>query len=120
MIVDDAEDTVEMLRRLLESEGYNILTATNGEDALKLLRSKEETPDLIILDMFMPLMSGREVCKRIRDDASLKDIKIVFFTVAAFSELGKQMLKDFNVLDYITKPFDVDDFLKRIRKALDR
>jgi len=120
MIVDDAEDTVEMLRRLLESEGYNILTATNGEDALKLLRSKEETPDLIILDMFMPLMSGREVCKRIRDDASLKDIKIVFFTVATFSEPGKQMLKDFNVLDYITKPFDVDDFLKRIRKALDR
>jgi len=67
--------------------------------------------------MFMPEMSGREVCERIRaeKDPGLKDIKIAFFTVANFKEQGKQILKDLEVADYITKPFDVDDLLNRVR-----
>ena len=119
MIVDDTEDTVGMVKKLLEFEGYGTMAAYNGKDALDMLKKSKEKPDLVLLDMFMPEMSGREVCERIRQDDELKDIKVAFFTVAAFREQGKQMLKDLNVLDYITKPFDVDDLLKRVHKMLE-
>ena len=119
MIVDDAEDTVGLVKKILESEGYKTMDASNGKEALKLLKKTKEKPDLLLLDMFMPEMSGREVCERIRKDDDLKDLKVAFFTVAVFQEQGKQMLKDLNVLDYITKPFDIDDLLKRVQKILE-
>ncbi len=119
MIVDDTKDTVEMVEKLLKSEGYSTIIAFNGKEALDTLRglNADGRPDLILLDMFMPEMSGREVCERIRaeKDPGLKDIKIAFFTVANFKEQGKQILKDLEVADYITKPFDVDDLLNRVR-----
>ena len=118
MIVDDAEDTVGLVKKILESEGYTTMDASNGKEALKLLKKTKEKPDLLLLDMFMPEMSGREVCERIRKDKELKDLKVVFFTVATFRGQGKQMLKDLNVSDYITKPFDIDDLLKRVQRVL--
>ena len=118
MIVDDTRDTVGMVKKLLESEGYKTIDAYNGKEALEKLKKISEKPDLIILDMFMPEMSGREVCERIRKDDDLKDLKIAFFTVAAFSNSGRQILKELDVVDYIVKPFDIDDFMKRIRKIL--
>jgi len=118
MIVDDAKDTVEMVATLLESEGYKVFSAYQGNDALDKLRKLEQKPDLVLLDMFMPGMSGREVCETIRGDDALRNLKVAFFTVAAFSEQGKQMLKDLNVSDYIVKPFDIDDFLKRIHRMV--
>ena len=122
MIVDDSKDTVDMVKRLLESEGYKTIVALNGKEALKILKNRKESerPDLVLLDMFMPEMSGREVCDRIRDDQDInvRNVKIAFFTVAAFQDYGRQMLQKLNVLDYIVKPFDVDDFLRRIRKMI--
>jgi len=122
MIVDDSKDTVDMVKRLLESEGYKTIVALNGKEALKILKNRKESerPDLVLLDMFMPEMSGREVCDRIRNDQdiNIRNVKIAFFTVAAFQDYGRQMLQKLNVLDYIVKPFDVDDFLRRIRKMI--
>jgi CheY-like chemotaxis protein len=124
MIVDDTRDTVEMVEKLLTSEGYKTIIAFNGKEALDKLRNMnaDERPDLILLDMFMPEMSGREVCERIRSEKNpgLKDIKIAFFTVANFKEQGKQILKELKVIDYITKPFDVDDLLNRVYMALEK
>ena len=118
LIVDDTRDTVGMIKALLESEGFETLIAYNGKEALERLKKAKEKPDLVLLDMFMPEMSGREVCEHIRQDDELKDLKVAFFTVAAFRGEGKQMLKDLQVLDYITKPFDIDDLVKRVRKML--
>ena len=124
MIVDDTRDTVELVEKLLNSEGYTTIIAFNGKEALDTLRSlkADGRPDLILLDMFMPEMSGREVCETIRadKDPGLKDIKIAFFTVANFKEHGKQILNDLKVNDYITKPFDVDDLLNRVRIILEQ
>jgi len=119
MIVDDTKDTVGIVKKLLETEGYKTMTASDGKEALKLLKKTKEKPDLVLLDMFMPEMSGREVCERIRKDEGLKDLKVAFFTVAAFRGQGKQMLKDLKVSDYIVKPFDIDDLLRRIRMMLE-
>jgi CheY-like chemotaxis protein len=124
MIVDDTKDTVEMIEKLLISEGYTTIVAFNGKEALDTLRglSVDKRPHLILLDMFMPEMSGREVCETIRaeKDPGLNGIKIAFFTVANFKEHGKQILNELKVLDYITKPFDVDDLLNRVRNMLEQ
>ena len=85
MIVDDTKDTTEMVEKLLKSDGYNTIIAFNGIEALNKLKNLKdnEKPNLILLDMFMPEMSGREVCERIRadKDSTIKDIKIVFFQI---------------------------------------
>ena len=66
----------------------------------------------------MPGMSGREVCEKIRENPKTKDLKVVFLTVAKFSEAGKDALKKMKVLDYITKPFDNEDLLRRVKKVI--
>jgi DNA-binding response OmpR family regulator len=116
MVVDDEESLLELVSAVLEEAGYDAITASNGEEALAKL--KTEKPDLVLLDMMMPGMSGREVCTRIRSDPKTKELKIAFLTVAKFSEVGKDQLSKMNVSDYITKPFDNEDLLKRVKKIL--
>lgn len=116
MVVDDEETLVTLVTAILTNEGYDIISASSGQECLEKL--KETKPDLIILDMMMPGMSGREVCEKIRADKGLKNVKIVFLTVAKFSEVGKESLKKMKVLDYINKPFDNEDLIRRIKKVL--
>ena len=79
---------------------------------------KKTKPDLILMDMMMPGMSGRETTEKIRENPQTKDIKVVFLTVARFSEVGKETLKKLNVLDYITKPFDVKRLIANVRRMV--
>ena len=116
MIVDDEEGIVELVTAILEEEGYEVITAMDGKECLEKL--KKVKPDLILLDMMMPGMSGREVCEKIRKNPKTKNLKIVFLTVARFSEMGKGVLKKLNVLDYITKPFDNKDLVRRIKNIV--
>ncbi len=118
LIVDDEPNLIELVKAVLEAEGYIIEAAFNGKEALKKLQSGSYMPDLVILDMMMPGMSGREVCEKIRANPKTKDIKVIFLTVAKFSEVGKEVLKKLNVLDYITKPFENEDLLNKIKKVL--
>jgi CheY-like chemotaxis protein len=116
MAVDDEEHIVELVKVLLEQEGYEVITALNGKECLEKLKTVK--PDLILLDMMMPGMSGREVCEKIRENPKTKDLKIAFLTVARFSETGKDVLKKMKVVDYITKPFDNDDLIQRVKKLV--
>lgn len=116
MIVDDEESLVELVRAIFGQEGFEVISAYSGAECLEKL--KTEKPDLILMDMMMPGMSGRETTEKIRKNPKTKDLKIVFLTVARFSEVGKDSLKGLNVLDYITKPFDNKDLVKRVKKAL--
>ena len=68
------------------------------------------------MDMMMPGMSGREATERIRQNPKTKDLKVVFLTVARFSETGKETLDNLKVLDYITKPFDNEELVKKVKK----
>lgn len=110
MIVDDEESLRELVTAIMEQEGYEVITAADGDECLKKL--KNVRPDLILLDMMMPGMSGREVCEKIRKDPKTKGLKVAFLTVAKFSEAGKGVLENMKVLDYITKPFDNADLIK--------
>jgi len=116
MIVDDEESIRELVNAVLSLEGFEVIAAEDGQECLEKL--KEVKPDLILMDMMMPGMSGRETIKKIRKNPKTKDLKIIFLTVARFSETGKDTLKKMNILDYITKPFDNDDLVKRIKKLV--
>jgi two-component system, OmpR family, alkaline phosphatase synthesis response regulator PhoP len=116
MLVDDEQAILDLLETILEGEGYKVVKALNGEEALKKLEKVK--PDLLLLDFFMPGMSGLDVCKKIRENSKLKDLKIAFLTVARFDKKAVADLKKFNVLDYITKPFDAKDLVKRIKKMV--
>jgi len=116
LVVDDEDSIRELLTALLEENGYTVDTAKDGEEAL--LKLRDQNPDLVLLDMMMPGMSGRELCEKIRSDPKTKNMKVAFLTVAKFSEIGKEALDKMHVLDYITKPFDNKDLLGRIKKML--
>jgi CheY-like chemotaxis protein len=116
LVVDDEESLIELVKAVLEEDNFEVTTAMDGKEALDKL--KEVKPDLILLDMMMPGMSGREVCEKIRSDPKTKNIKIAFLTVARFSETGRDVLKKMRVVDYITKPFDNKDLVKRVKKAI--
>jgi CheY-like chemotaxis protein len=116
MVVDDEADLCETLKLLLEGKGFKVLTALSGPEALRKL--KKERVDLVLIDFLMPEMSGRELAEAIRKDPALRDLKLAFLTVATFGEIGTATLREFNILDYIQKPFDNEDLVRRVKKMV--
>lgn len=111
LVVDDEPDVRDSVKMLLEKRGYRVITAVDGDSCLNMLH--EETPDLILLDIMMPGTPVKEVIKQI------EDIKIVFLSVVRTSEAEKQdMLNQENIVDFVQKPFDVDDLIRRIEVIL--
>ena len=116
MIVDDEAPINKVVEDILEPEGYKVVSALNGTEALdKLKRAKV---DLILIDFFMPGLSGRELCEKIRADSKLKKLKVAFLTAATLSPTGMKELDKMNVLDYIKKPFEYKDLIKRVKKMI--
>ena len=112
MVVDDEPDNVDTVKTVLEKNGYKVLTASNGDHCLKELK-KHKKVDLILMDIMMPGTTVREVVSQI------KKIKIAYLTVVRTSEAEReQLMKKKNIVDYIQKPFDVDDLLKRVKKIV--
>ena len=116
LIVDDEVSVLTLVKGILKGKGYTVKTAGSGKIALKLIGTFK--PNLLLLDMVMSGMSGVDVCQKIRADPKTKDLRVVFLTVVRFSLAGVDVLKEFGVMDYITKPFSTKDLLKRVKKAL--
>jgi phosphate regulon transcriptional regulator PhoB len=117
LIVDDEQDIVELLSYNLEKEGFSILKAYNGEDALKAV--KAHRPDLLILDLMLPKMSGLDVCKNIRGNVATANIPIIMLT-AKVDEIDKIIGLEVGADDYITKPFSIRELVARVRALLRR
>lgn len=113
LVVDDEKDILELLKYNLEKEGYKVLTAHNGREALKVVRQK---PDLVILDIMMPELDGWEVCKAIRKDPSTAKIPVVFLT-ARDSEFDEVLGLELGADDYIVKPVKVRTLVARAKRA---
>lgn len=114
MVVDNEPDTVELIKTILEEDGYGISTAYSGIECLD--RFESEKPDLILLDLMMPDLSGWDTFNRIRKkDAK---IKIAFISVLEVSADRREKLIMNGLSDYITKPFTADELSERIKKIL--
>jgi len=114
LLVDDEESIQTLLTYPLERDGYRVVQARDGEDALA--RFAEDTFDLVVLDIMLPRLDGLEVCKRIR---SQSNVPIVMLT-ARGEELDKVLGLELGADDYITKPFSIREFRSRIRALLRR
>ena len=114
LVVDDELHMCNILRRILESEGYQVIIASNGKKALQLTREKE--PDLILLDLMMPGINGREVCRIVREFSP--DTRIIYFTarVEADSQALKELRDEADA--FITKPATSKQILSRISSVL--
>jgi two-component system sensor histidine kinase/response regulator len=115
LIVDDAVDTVELLKKRLRFEGYDTAEAYDGEEGLKLVA--EYSPDLIILDVLMPKLDGYEVCQRLKSDETTKYIPVLMLTAKGGVE-DKVRGLDIGADHYLAKPFDYKEVSARVRSLV--
>jgi two-component system sensor histidine kinase/response regulator len=111
LIVDDIPGNLNFVSDILYNEGFRIIVATNGQDAIDITREKH--PDLILLDVAMPQMDGYEVCRVLKEDDSTREIPIIFLTAKGENE---DILKGFEsgAVDYISKPFNTSELISRV------
>ena len=115
LLVDDSSTILMMEKFILRNDPYILITASNGEEAVR--KAEDERPDLILLDVVMPRMSGFEVCRLIRDNPELKHIPIIMVTTrgeAANVETGWVV----GCTDYVTKPINAVELLAKVRSLL--
>ncbi|MGM9994489.1 MAG: response regulator transcription factor [Candidatus Avigastranaerophilus sp.] len=115
LIVDDETDILEILKFVLEAQGYECITATDGEMGLSLAR--EINPDLIILDVMMPKINGYKISRLLKYDNKYKDIPILMIT-ARSQEEDKIIGEETGADEYITKPFQVDYVVEKVKSYL--
>ena len=115
LLVDDEKDMVYAVRLHLEANHFEVLTATDGQEALD--KSRREKPDLIILDLMLPKIDGYKVCRMLKFDDKYKNIPIIMFTARAQKsdeKLGFEVGAD----AYLTKPFEPEMLLRKIKELL--
>ncbi|PJC46783.1 MAG: DNA-binding response regulator [Candidatus Omnitrophica bacterium CG_4_9_14_0_2_um_filter_43_12] len=117
LVVDDEKELAALVSLHMKMAGFEVLTAANGEKALEL--SREEKPDLIILDLMLPKIDGWQVCEQLRQDAVTKDIPVIMLTARTQIE---DKLKGFEAGadDYVTKPFSPRELVARVKRVLAR
>lgn len=116
LLVDDEPDILTVTVTRLEASGYEVLIAKDGEEALELLDKIK--PDLILLDLLLPKMQGDELCKKLKSDIKFKHIPIILFTASIIRVPAK--VEEIGADDYITKPFESDNLLYKIKKLIER
>ena len=111
LVADDSRDVVLILEQRLTSNGYQVITAFDGAEALH--KVKQERPDLIILDVMMPKLNGFQVARMIKFDQQLKHIPVLLLTARA-QQMDKDAGMKMGAEEYITKPYDAEHLLARI------
>ncbi|MEX0780838.1 MAG: response regulator [Balneolales bacterium] len=117
LIVDDEQDILDLISYNLESEGFEVLKAENGQDGIKLV--KQHKPNLVLLDIMMPKMDGLEVCEKLRKEQSVQNIPIIFLTARGDEQTEVDGL-DRGADDFITKPISIKKLVSRIKAVLRR
>jgi two-component system alkaline phosphatase synthesis response regulator PhoP len=115
LVVDDEVYILHILEFSLSAEGYEVITANNGELAIE--KAKQEKPDLIVLDIMMPVLDGYEVCRRLKRDSETKGIPVVLLT-AKGRDIDKRLGFEVGAVDYVIKPFSPNRLIDRIQEIL--
>jgi signal transduction histidine kinase len=115
LVVDDNQSILKVVAMGLQSKGFDVITASNGREGLE--RAIASDPDLILLDIEMPEVSGLQVCEQLQENPSTRNIPIIF--LSALSEIPDRIRGlDLGAVDYVVKPFDVDELMSRVKAAL--
>ncbi len=117
LLVDDEPEIVYVTKKVLEKEGNEVFIAKNGNECLRFL-NKNELPDLILLDIMMPLENGWEVCRKIKSDNRTKHIPVVMFTVRTSKESVEKSLNYAMADAQIDKPFNISDLVRTVKRFL--
>src|SRR5690349_521724 len=112
LVVEDERDVADLIRYNLTKEGYEVVLAPTGADALK--QAREVHPDLVLLDIMVPQLNGWEVCRRLKQDVETKHIPVIMVT-GRVEEGDKVLGFEMGADDYVTKPFSTRELLARIR-----
>jgi DNA-binding response OmpR family regulator len=115
LVVDDEVYILHILDFSLGAEGFEVITANNGELAIE--KAKQEKPDLIVLDIMMPVLDGYETCRRLKREAETKGIPVVLLT-AKGRDVDKRLGYEVGAVDYIVKPFSPNRLIERIQEIL--
>ena len=115
LVVDDEVYILHILDFILGAENYDVVTATNGEQALQKVR--EEKPDLVILDIMMPKLDGYETCRLIKGDPETQNVPVILLT-AKGREVDQKLGREVGASDYITKPFSPTKLIDRVQAIL--
>ena len=117
LLIEDDKDIVELVRYNLEKDGYPVVTATDGASGLAQIR--KAPPDLLVLDLMLPKLSGLEICKEVRKDISLNRLPILILT-AKGEEADRVVGLELGADDYVTKPFSPRELAARVKALLRR
>ena len=115
LIVDDEPFNIDVLEQALDGTDYQVMSASNGQEALGKIHS--EQPDLILLDLMMPIVDGFQVLAKVKDDPMLRDIPIIIVSAEHDSKSIVKGIKQ-GAEDYLTKPIDTAQFLKKVKEFL--
>ena len=116
LVVDDESDIVSTIQYRLKFSEFDVITASNGKEGLE--KAQKEKPDIVLLDINMPIMDGHEMLERLKSNPDLKDTPVIMLT--AYSD-KRDIVKasDHGVADYVTKPFDFAELMEKISNALE-
>jgi len=117
LVVDDEEYIQHILNFSFGAEGYDVVTAADGEEGIK--KAKSEKPDIIVLDIMMPKMDGYEACKRLKTDPNTKSIPVILLT-AKGREVDRKLGSQAGADDYVVKPFSPGRLIERVEGMIKR
>ncbi|MEW5758877.1 MAG: response regulator [Candidatus Omnitrophota bacterium] len=115
LIIDDEPDILALAVTRLETSGYKVITAVDAEKAWDLLA--KNMPDLILLDLLLPIMQGDEFCKKLKSDSRFKHIPVILFTASTIRS-SFEKIQELGADDCILKPFEADELLRKIKKFI--
>jgi DNA-binding response OmpR family regulator len=116
LIVDDDLDLVKLVNDILVGNGFEVFTANSGEEALSVIYDIE--PDLIVLDVVLPGLSGFELCRKVKSKSTLQNTRILYLTVLG-RPIDIQWMKESGADGYLIKPFEINDLINKIDELMD-
>jgi len=117
LVVDDDRTLIKIIERRLENCGWEVISAFDGREGLD--KALAQSPDLIVLDTLMPVMTGHEMLERLRRNPDTNDIPVIMCTARSDVQ-DIATASSYNISDYVTKPFDCTELIERIESALER
>ena len=116
LIIDDDKDFLKVLKSLLVKKGFDVLTFNEWEDASDAL--KHAQPQLILLDIFLPGIDGLAICNKLKSNPHTRNIPILI--LSGYPAFAERAMSDFGATDFMAKPFEVNDFIKKIHSILSK